>query len=606
MDAVEAPYDIRWISQRVELIKRKYLARDARATDVREVRRGNFEAVAPDLFSDDWPRPVVANLIDASARHASAALAPLPSFSCSASSNTDAAKKFADKRTKIANNYVQFSRVKRQMISATDQYFSYGMIVANIEPDFDARMPRIVYEDSMGVYPVWDRRTGRTVEVARVFYREMHELCAEYPQHAKAIQDCRPGAETGAMEVVKYVSDKHVVLYLPQARHLVLHYMPNPIGRCFYVCTQKPGLDEEIRGNFDDLIWVQLARHRFQMLAMEAADKAVRAPLVVPPDVGDVPLGPDAIIRTANGVQSVGRARLDVPAQTWASIQHLKDEMRSGSITPEAMDGSIDASVVTGRGLQELAAGFSQQIASAQDVLVGHFEDVLELCFRTDEKLWPNREHVISVSEGAERHSVKYTPAKDIAGDYTVDVNYGFLAGLDANRALVYMLQAQGAGLLSDDYVMRNLPAQIDASDEKRKIMVEQMEKSTIQSLSGLAQAIPQMVLNGMDPTQVVGLIAEVTRRVRKGEAIDKVISEVFAPEPPPAPSSPADALATGAPGSDASGAGGTQDPTGDLVPGEMVGGPTERPDMAQLFAGISASGNPVLQGGVSRWSPVA
>jgi hypothetical protein len=39
------------------------------------------------------------------------------------------------------------------------------------------------------------------------------------------------------------------------------------------------------------VIWIQLARHRLQMLKMEGIEKSVRAPLVVTPDVGEVPLG---------------------------------------------------------------------------------------------------------------------------------------------------------------------------------------------------------------------------------------------------------------------------------------------------------------------------
>ena len=56
---------------------------------------------------------------------------------------------------------------------------------------------------------------------------------------------------------------------------------------------KRPGLDDEIGAPMRRcVIWVQLARHRIQMLLMEGVDKAVRAPLVVPPDVVDVALGP--------------------------------------------------------------------------------------------------------------------------------------------------------------------------------------------------------------------------------------------------------------------------------------------------------------------------
>lgn len=601
-------FDIQHIAQRVDLLRRRYVARDARLADVQAVRRGDFQSVAPDLFSDEFPRPIVANLIDTSAKHAAAALAPLPTFNCSSGSMLKPeAKKFADKRTKIVNNYLTTSRVRAQMQTAADQFYTYGMVTACVEPDFEEQLPRITYEDSVGVYPVWDRK-GRTVEVARVFYRDAIELAAEYPHHRQRIEESTHlgSAATSKVEVVKYVSDKHIVLYCPRAKNLVLEHMPNPFGRCYYVCTRKPNLDDEIRGSFDDLIWVQLARHKMQMLALEAADKAVRAPLVVPTDVGDVPLGADAIIRTQQGAQGVGRARLDVPSQTWVSIEHLRQEMMSGSITPEALNGSIDASVITGRGVQQLAAGYSQQIAAAQDALVGHFEQVVELCFRMDEALWPNVEKTARGQDAGVPYTIKYKAARDIAGDYTVDVSYGFMAGLDANRALIYLLQAQGAGLLSDDYVRRNLPAGINAAEEGQKVMIEAMEKSSIQAMSALAQSLPQLVANGMDPTPIVLAIARATAGLRDGKTVDAVMQEVLAPEPPPAPegsaTTPGAAGEAGA-GGEASGFG----PEG--LPSQLglnmaTEGPNARPDLNMLFAGISGAGQPVMQGGVSRYIP--
>lgn len=598
-------FDMQRIAHRVDLLRKRYMERDARLADVRAVRHGDFEKVAPDLFTNDFPRPVVANLIDSSARHAAAALAPMPNISCSSSSMlSKSAKAFADKRTKIVKAYYKFSKFASQMQRGADQFFTYGMITACVEPDFKAMLPRITIEDSAGVYPVWDR-TGRTVEVARVTYQDGIELQAQYPEHAKTIEQVASPFD-GKVEVVKYVSDTDIVLYLPKAKNEVLSRMANPIGRCYYVCRAKPGLDDEIRGNFDDLIWVQIARHRFQMLALEAADKAVRAPLVVPPDVGEVPLGPDAIIRTQQGIQGVGRLPLDVPAQTWLSIEHLRQEMQAGSITPEALDGSIDASVITGRGVQELAAGFSQQIAAAQDTLASWHEELAELCFYMDETIWPDETKTVRGQDEGVPYSLDYKPSRDIRGDYTVDVSYGFLAGMDPNRALVYLLQAQTSGLVSDDYVRRNLPAGINAVEEAQKVMVEAMEKSTIQALSALAQSLPQLVANGMDPTPIVVGIARATSMLRDGKSVDVVMQEVFAPEPPPAPEG--SATTPGAPGAEAGGEASGFGPEG--LPSQLgldmaTEGPNARPDLQILFAGMNASGNPVVQGGVSRYVPV-
>lgn len=609
--------DLIRIAARVSALRARHAARDARMRDVRHVRLGDFNQVAPDLFSEQWPRPIVANLISDSAIAAAGALAPLPTLTCrTANGVSDNARAWADKRTKIAQNYLEFSKIAEQQHRGADQFFTYGLIVSCIEPDFDCHMPRITHEDSIGIYPVWNR-AGDTIEVARVFWRTRGELKAEYPQFADRL-DRILGVDSDAakIEVVKYVSAKEVVMYVPTAGNLTLQSMPNPLGECYYECTMKPGLDDEIRGSYDDLIFVQLARHALQTYALEAAMKSVQAPIVVGPDVLDVPMGPDAIIRTQGGVQSVGRVNLQVPNQVWGGIDSLKTEMLTSAAVPPS-PGSIDSSIITGAGVRELMGGYSQQIASAQEAMKGHFRRIIAKCFRMDELVWPKvRKSMRGLKDGVP-YDEKYTAGTDINGDHTVDITYGFAAGLDANRALVLLLQAQGAGLISRDLARRGLPAGINAHEEETKIEVEQLRDSLIQGMSALAQSVPQLVANGQDPTGILSAIATMTSKIQAGGQLEEVIKEVFAPKPPPpAPTDPnappADPNAPpGAPGEDAPADGsgdvagfGTNGMPAGLKNGQAVQGPNARPPLNMLFAGLSGNGSPTLQAGVSRYNP--
>jgi hypothetical protein len=68
-----------------------------------------------------------------------------------------------------------------------------------------------------------------------------------------------------------------------------------------------------LRGQFDDVLGIQLLRNRFALLAMEAAEKSVQAPIVLPQDVQELQLGGDAVIRTANPA-GVRRVELNIPA----------------------------------------------------------------------------------------------------------------------------------------------------------------------------------------------------------------------------------------------------------------------------------------------------
>lgn len=599
--------DIDTLNVRVNALRQRHAGRDRRMAEVQAVRRGNFESIAPDLFNDQWARPIVANMIDTAARDTAAVLAPLPAFNCSAVNGlSDAAKRFAAKRTKIVRNYLAKSDFELQMQRGADQYNSYGMLVIAVEPDFEEMLPRFVVEDAIGAYPVLDKM-GRTVEFARVDYRDWFQICADYP-HIERLRDVYEPQGNTKVEVIKHVSRTGVVtVYLPLLGNQILEQFSNGLGRCHYVCVQRPGLDDEIRGAYDDVIWVQLARHRIQMLLMEGIDKAVRAPLVVPPDVSDVALGPDSVIHTQAGVQAVGRARLDMPAQAFGAVEQLKQEQMVGAMSPEARSGNLDASVITGQGVQQLMAGFSSQVASAQTSLKIAFRRMAAIAFEMDEKIFGEVRKEIRGNDNGTPFSTTYVASKDIDGDHTVDVTYGFAAGMDPNRALIFVLQAEAAALVSKEYARRALPVDINAVEEEKKIVMEQSRMALVQAWAALVQSIPQMVAAGQDVSGIITKHAEFIKLVGEGKSVEEAVQTALAPkEPPPGASSPGPS----SPGSD-SASGGPEGfteqgmPAG-LQPGMATEGQGGRPDLQMLFAGLTSAGNPNLGGQVSRMRPTA
>lgn len=594
------------IPDRVRALRARYTLTDSRAAEIQAVRRGDFEAIAPDLFSDQFKRPIVANMIDTAARDMAAMLAPLPSFNCSASSTlNETAKKFADKRTKIARHYVEYSRLELQMASiGADNYNSYGLLVLCVEPDFDDNTPYIRVESAIGAYPVWNSR-GETTEFARVYYRDWFAIEADYPELAYLKGQYPMGVQANnQVECVKYVSKDKCVVYLPQMGNTPLEYMSNPFGECYYHVARRPNPDENgIKGAYDDVVWVQLARHRIQMLLMEGIDKSVRAPIVVPPDVDDVSLGPDGIIHTQAGAASVGRARLEMPTQAFGAVEQLKAEQQIGSMAPEARSGSSSQSQITGRGLEELAGGFSSQISLGQTVFKSAMQCIIRKCFKMDEKLFGNTEKEIRGNNSGVPYSVKYIPNRDIDGDHTIDVTFGFAAGLDPNRALVFLLQADGAGIISKDYLRRNLPVDINAVEEEHKIMVEQSRQGIILGITALAQSIPQMAASGQDPSPIILQQAQFIKLLLKGLSVEEAAEKALAPaQPPPGALSPPGIATTGA---EASAPGGAPPGPGGEAP-TLPGGVQGRPDLNMMMAGLTGSGSPNLQAKVSRSSLAA
>ena len=116
---------------KVARLQTKYAKRDQRMRDVLSVRQGDIARVFPAMFSEDYPKPLVANFIDVAAKDLAEAMAPLPSFNCSATNMvSDSARKAADTRTRIAGHYVSSSELQIQMYAGADWFNTYGMLPA--------------------------------------------------------------------------------------------------------------------------------------------------------------------------------------------------------------------------------------------------------------------------------------------------------------------------------------------------------------------------------------------------------------------------------------------------------------------------------------------
>ena len=149
---------IREIAAKTARLQSRYAARDGRMRDVLSVRQGDMQKVYPAMFSEDYPKPLIANLIDVSARDLSESMAPLPSFNCSASNMvSDAARRAADMRARVANYYIDESEVGVQMYTGADWYNTYGQLIGMIDFDYENNNPLIKFINPFGAYPEMDR-----------------------------------------------------------------------------------------------------------------------------------------------------------------------------------------------------------------------------------------------------------------------------------------------------------------------------------------------------------------------------------------------------------------------------------------------------------------
>jgi hypothetical protein len=560
-----------------------------------------------------WPKPIVANLIDTSARDVAEVMGVMPSINCSTGIlTTDKAKRFSSKKTKIANYYVQASGLNAgKQVTLADHYITYGMAIYSVEADFVDKRPHIRVENPMGVYPEYDL-FGRLKSYSKVWREEAIHLAAKFPKLLRVLQANDAYGNTAGwaereIEVIKYVDAERIVMYLPAHSNTLVDEMDNPLGKIYVSIGKRPGFDNEIRGAFDDAIWVQLAKARMALLGLEATEKTVRAPLAVPRDVQKMTFGDDAVIRT-DSPDKIRRVGIDVPQAAFQEGAMLEQELRVGTRTPEARSGNMDASIITGKGVQALMGGFNTVVTTGQTVISEALKGALELCFEMDAKLWPSEKKTVRGTSQGTPFEESYIPAKDIGGDCTCDVTYGFAAGQDPARAIVGLLQLRGDQLISRDFFQRQLPMGIDVVQMQTQIDNEQFTDALKQGIMAYMNAIlPMAQQGGQDPTDALQKVAKIIELREKGEPVHDAVLKVFTPkEQPPGAAAAQDPMAALL-----GGGGAPPGPEGGQAPPGPSGAPpgaSQQPqgmDLMTLLSGLTSKGEAQMSARSSRQSPI-
>lgn len=556
------------------------------------IRKGDYETVAPGLFNTaEFDRPLVANLIDTTARDIAEVMAPLPSFNCSSASlSSEADQRRQDLRGAIANSYVQNSRLQDQMFEGADRYGSFGFMAYMVEPDFDEQMPVIRVSKNATAHYTTDYR-GRCKEFFEVGMMTAAQLKAEFPECASMLRDkygaaCEPNR---MFEVARHYDDDATSLVLLEP-NCILSQVKNRVGRCLVRIVERPNVTGATRGQFDDVIWVQVARALVQMYTMNAIEQSVNAPIAMPKDVQEFEIGPFTTIQSENP-QNIGRVNLQLQPGLFPESQILAQEQRTGSRYPEGRSGSIDASIITGQGVQALMGTFDTQVQTFQRLNASALEDVMEMCFRVDEAYWPNLKKTRRIKDNGAPREFDYVPSKDIKGNHTIDVSYGAIAGLDPNRGLVFVLQALAGGLIAKSTARKSLPVDLNPVAEERQIAIEQMDDAVAATFTQLPLAIPQMAAMGQDPREMALQIAKLRKLLGNGKSPVEAMEAVFAPKQTDQP--PVDPMQQALQQAQAGGPG---------LPGQGSGGAS---DLLMSLASMTPGGQPNLQSAVSRRTPI-
>jgi hypothetical protein len=156
---------------------------------------------------------------------------------------------------------------------------------------------------------------------------------------------------------------------------------------------------------------------------------------------------------------------------------------------------------------------------------------------------------------------------------------------MDPNRAIIALLQMRSDKLVSRDYVRREIPLDLNVTQEEQRVDIEEMRDSLRVAVAQYAQAIPALASQGQDPTQIISRIAEVIQGRQKGQSLESVIEKAFAPVPVEQPLPGAEQLpVAGAAPAPAS------QPTQEQQVGAAPAAGQPQPGIDQLLAAIGGS----------------
>lgn len=602
--------DVKAIHARVEQMQRKCVDRDRDIDLVRLARNGDIDRLHPDLFSDDMPKSVVANIIDTAARDTAELMAPLPALACTSGNMvTSRDKERAAKKNKIGAHYWQCSHLAVQNYRFCDSLNSYRFGTYLVEADFESKKPRIRFESPFGAYYYKDR-WGNVRWYAKITETTVGDLAAAYPEHeARILDDGRGGKrDLNAREkMVRYHDKDQSIVYLPDCGHLVLARAKNPLSRIPVVIAERPSVEDTPSGQYDDVVYPYLAQSLMGIYKLKAADQSVNAPWVFPTDVTELPYGPDAALRSQEP-HKIGRVPLAVPNDVFRFTDELDRNIKEGARYPDARTGGVQGSIVTGRGVEALMGTMDTMLRTMQTVIAPALEEATSLCFEMDAVLWPNKSQRIEGVMTGKPFEITYVPSRDIGDSWGARVTYGFAAGLSPAQAMVALLQLRGDDQISRDTARRQLPFDIDPEEEQRAVDVQQLEDSLKQGLSAFLQAMGPMVMQGGDPRQLLTAAATVIDARQKGKALSEAILEAF-PEPEPQPAEAGPALPGAGPGATPMATAGGELPQGLDEGGLMEGVPYGQageppggmPTVQSLLARLRGQGAPVMEASVSR-----
>ena len=503
----------------LELLPAKYVSfksrwegRNTRMDEIVDAVNGIWDVDGPD---DDQIENRSPNFIQVALEDTAEAASLIPSIRVTPSTPEDGAKDRVIAMERMAVSYFDASQIEILTIREIMDLAAYGLCCGLVRHDDEVGGPVLEWRDPRTFFPEPGWRTLDSVREG-FFARELY--VSQLPlQWQVAIEEAWPNdSSLDAANVSRYVSKKIILIeYFTEEEWLigalyqsgvnrpggVVTYNPielergeNPKGICPIVAGQRLALDNEPRGQFDQVIGLMKAHIRLMGMVLDYADQAVYSDVWVKDLIGPMSYGGGAYIQLGpNG--SIGRVPPAVTdIQVFRELESLVDSMHLGGRWPKTRPGEIDQAIASAKFVEATAGVMNTVIRTYHLIMKRMLEQALRLMFVHDQAF--GRPRAIS---GVLRNQqfMAERDVNDIDLEAKVRVEYGLGLGHDPAQAMVLGIQAQGAGFVSTEFVQENFEGITDVALERARIDVEQLQKMAYaQLLQGLeGGTIPKSAL---------------------------------------------------------------------------------------------------------------
>jgi hypothetical protein len=415
---------------------------------------------------------------------------------------------------RMAAAYLDVSQIHLWAIRSLLDLGAFGLFSSIVRYDDETGGPVMEWRDPRTFFPEPGWKTFDSVREG-FFARELYlsQLPEDWQQKVRARWPLDPVPSN----VARYHEKKiYLIEYFTEGEWLIgglyqsgqadyltgeVTYTPvefargeNPHGICPIVAGQRISLDNEPRGQFDQVIGLMEAHIRLMGLVLDYADQAVYSDVWVKDLIGPMSFGGAAYIQLGpnGGIGRVPPAQSDITV--FRELDTLVDSMHLAARWPKSRPGEIDQAIASAKFLEASAGIMNTVIRTYHLIMKRSLESALRLMFVCDKV--HGRPRMLSGVLRNQQFMVE-RDVSDIDLSARIRVEYGIGLGREPAQSMVLGIQAAQAGLVSQEFVQENFEGIQDVALERSRIDVQKFRDMALaQLLQGLESgSVPKSAL---------------------------------------------------------------------------------------------------------------